>query len=284
MHTQLSRQGARCVQLVYERIDEALDMLHVKPRFDVCVLQSYFDIVPLGLLAYLRERCSGLVVDGARIAGVDVDAVASDWRGAMDLALEQLHAAGHERIGFVTWPGDTQPLEGLRHHFVSLRQCLQRTASTMPLVTLGHMPRPGESSAALVSATLDSLGLGRRQAPTALVVWAGAQADALETALQRLPAKARQSARIILLGHVNRPEDHLSQFDIVGSNSDDAADSLVQCIRRRIEEPQQPHKTIYLTNHYVQFATGARPRVKTMLRGNARQIRSSTTIACNSRR
>ena len=54
---QLSAAGARCVKLVYERIEEALEVLRLTARFDACVLQSYFDAIPLGLLAFLRERC-----------------------------------------------------------------------------------------------------------------------------------------------------------------------------------------------------------------------------------
>jgi DNA-binding LacI/PurR family transcriptional regulator len=256
MHAELSRQDVKCVQLVYERLEQALEMLHVKTRFDVCVLQSYFDTIPIGLLSYLQNRCSGVVVDGARISGIDVDAVASDWRGAMDSALSLLRAAGHERIAFLAWPGAVQPLEGLRHHFISLRQCLGRDAEWMPLVQLEHMPRPGESSVDLISEKLAELDLGSATAPSALIVWSVGQAEALEIALARLgikQRKQRRSVRIVVLGHVNRPEDHLNRFDIIGSNSDVAADVLVQCISARIGSPQSPHKTVYLPNQFVTF-------------------------------
>ena len=81
-----------------ERIDEALGLLDPDRRFDACVLQSYFAPLPLRLIAFLRERTGALCVGGARLAGVevDVDAVASDWRGAIDLAMERLRAAGHQ--------------------------------------------------------------------------------------------------------------------------------------------------------------------------------------------
>lgn len=264
LHGQLSELGVRCIQLVYERLDEALEVLRLNARFDACVLQSYFETVPLGLLAFLRERCGGLVVDGARLAGMDVDAIASDWRGAMDKGALALRHAGHERIGFVAWPGGAQPLEGLRHHFCSLRQWLGRDEVQMPLIALERMPRPGESSAELIRAGLDKAGHGRRGAVTALMVWAGSDGDGIARALDGLSLQVPRDLSVLLLGHVNRADEHIHTFDIVGSNSDAAAAALVACVRQRIEQPQSEHQTIYLENHLVSFgsigAPASRPR------------------------
>lgn len=247
LHQTFADDGVRCVQIVYERIDEALDLLAPDRRFDGCVLQSYFDPLPLGLLAFLRQRTQALCVDGARLAGVDVDAVASDWPRAMDEALQRLRAAGHERIGFVAWPGPVQPLEGLRRHFGSLRRCLGLDEAAMPLFELRAVPRPGVASADDLEETLARVPTPRRGGPTALIVWGAAVSG---QALQR--AMARPGApRTVLLCHVNRPEEHLDAFDRVGSNSDEAADAIGAMIRWRLAHPMEPPGTTVLGNHWI---------------------------------
>lgn len=244
--------GARCVQIVYERIDEALDLLAPDRRFDGCVLQSYFDPLPLGLLAFLRQRTQALCVDGARLAGVDVDAVASDWRGAMDEALQRLRAAGHQRIGFVAWPGPVQPLEGLRQHFRSLRRCLGLDEAAMPLYELGSLPRPGAPADADLQAVLARVPAARRGGPTALMVW-GASVSAL--ALREAMARP-QAPHTVLLCHVNRHEEHLEAFDRVGSDSDQAADEIAAMVRWRLAHPMEEPRTAVLPSRW---ATAAAP-------------------------
>ncbi len=253
VHSQLTAQGTHCVQLVYERIEEAVALLRPSLRFDACILQSYFDTVPLALLAFLRERCTALVVDGARLTGVNVDAVASDWRNAMDLGLAHLRANGHTRIGFLGWPGAVQPLSGLRQHFNSLRHCLALDERDMPLLELEKMPSPGETSTELIRAALAPLFTRGSNRPTGLLVWVGSDAQALFQALSELSPNSKRWPQLMVLGHVDRPEDHIQRFSVVGSNSEEAARCLVQLTKERIEQPREPQRTHLLPNQLVTF-------------------------------
>jgi DNA-binding LacI/PurR family transcriptional regulator len=248
----LSAAGARCVQLVYERIEEALEVLRLGARFDACVLQSYFDAIPLGLLAFLRQRCGAVIADGARVTGVDLDAVASDWQGATDIAVERLRRAGHRRVALLAWPGAVQPLEGLRRHFVSLRRALHRTEAEMPLIELERIPRPSEEGGSLL---LDAFGRawgGKGERPTAMIALGlGLGTPALRAALDRYRLKVPRDLSVIVLGHVEVLDDRSSQgFDVVGSACGDAAHALVEQVTDRLEYPVREHRTIYLENRY----------------------------------
>lgn len=260
LHEQLSERGARCVQVVYGQIEEALEVLRSNMRVDACVLQSYFYVVPLGLLTYLRERCPVVVVDGGRVAGLDIDAIASDWRGALDLAIERLRGVGHERIALVTWPGDIQPLEGLRHHFASLRRVLGASPQHMPLVELERMPQAGESSREMVREAIDRLWQGRTR-PTALLLW-GPKSDVhgLLADLRQRGIQVPRDLSVIVIGHVDVPGEHGHLLDIVGSRSSDAAAKLVEQVQHHIEDPRRAGAVAYLPLHHVEAGSVAPPR------------------------
>ena len=157
--------------LVYDRIDDALEVLRLTARFDACVLQSSFDDIPLGLLAFLKEHGVAVVADGTGVTGVDVDAVASDWRGALDAAVDALITRGHRRIALLAWPGEVQPLQSVRHHFGSLRGVLHCSDQEMPLVELHHLPRHGESPMAMWQRALAMLWTRSDARLTAVVAW-----------------------------------------------------------------------------------------------------------------
>lgn len=257
LQAQLSERGAQCIQLVYAHIEEALEVLRSNLQVDACVLQSYFDVVPLGLLSFLRERCPVLVVDGARVAGLDIDAVTSDWRAAMDLAMGRLRAQGHERIGFIAWPGQVQPLDGLRQHFISLRRILGHSHEVMPLVELSRMPRAGESSRELVSDALTQIWQSA-QKPTALMLW-GPSMD-ISALLSDLHGRGIVVARdmsLILLGHVDVKVQHEEKIDIIGTRAVDAAAKLAQQVQQRIEDPQRPSSMEYLPLHQAEYGSVA---------------------------
>lgn len=248
---QLSTAGARCVQLVYERIDEALEVLRLSARFDACVLQSYFDAIPLGLLAFLRERCGAVIADGARVTGVDLDAVASDWRGALDIAVDHASEAGHRRIGLMAWPGSVQPLEGLRHHFISLRRALRRSEAEMPLIELRRIPRPEEGDGEFVQDAFARAWADKSSRPTALVALGlGPGGSALSAAIEQHKLRIPRDLGVIMLGHVDVANDSNSRFDMVGSRCEDAASALVAQVCERIQYPARDHCTVYLENHY----------------------------------
>jgi len=251
LQAEFAARGARCVQIIYERIDEALGLLDPDRRFDACVLQSYFDPLPLRLIAFLRERTGALCVDGARLAGVDVDAVASDWRGAIDLAMERLRAAGHQRIGLVAWPGAVPPLQGVRQHFASLRRCLDGSPQTMPTVELESAPQPGHAVRAEMAAALKRIVMPRAGGPTALLIWGGgAHAGELRHALKTAGRGPRSASSVLLLCHVDRPEEHGDHFACAGSVSAQAADEIVGLIAWRFEHPAAEPRTVLLPSRF----------------------------------
>jgi DNA-binding LacI/PurR family transcriptional regulator len=60
---------------------------------------------------------------------------------------------------------------------------------------------------------------------------------------------------VILLGHVDIASQTGRCFDMVGSRHTDAATSLVQQLRDRLESPAREHCTVYLANHYLDTGT-----------------------------
>ncbi len=232
-----------------ERIDEALGLLDPDRRFDACVLQSYFAPLPLRLIAFLRERTGALCVGGARLAGVDVDvdAVASDWRGAIDLAMERLRAAGHRRIGVVAWPGTVPPLQGVRQHFTSLRRCLGGSKKPMPSIELACAPQPGHPVRIEMAAALKRIVMQRFGGATALLIWGGgAPAGELRLALKTAGRGPRSASSVLLLCHVDRPEEHGDCFACAGSVSAQAAEEIVALIAWRFEHPAAEPRTVLL--------------------------------------
>lgn len=258
LQEQLSTAGARCERLVYERIEDALAVLRLTVHFDACVLQSSFDVIPLGLLAFLRERGVAVVADGTRVTGVDIDAVASDWRGALDAAVDALIRRGHRRIALLAWPGEVQPLQGLRHHFGSLRRILRCSEETMPLVEIDHLPQPGESPIETWQRALTTLWSRSDARPTAIVVWGlGGDGSLLAEAIAAARIRVPQQLSVMLLGHVDVAVEHRERFDVIGSCAADAARALVTRVRLRIDKPHEVHATVYLPLRSALFGSVA---------------------------
>jgi len=253
---QLVTAGARCVAREYDRIEDALEVLRLTERFDACVLQSSFDAIPVGLLAFLKERGVAVVADGARVAGVDIDAVASDWRSALDTAVDALIERGHHRIALLGWPNELEL--GLRHHFVSLRRILHRSDKEMPLIELDPVPQDGESPAAMWERALALLWLRLDARPTAIVIWSrDGDGNVLAEAIAAVRIRVPQQLSVVRLGHVDVAAEHRERFDVIGSCAVDAAEAIVTQLRRSIEKPQESPSTVYLPVRSALFGSVA---------------------------
>lgn len=236
--TALTGEGARVVQMSWHDTDHLMQILHSAPRFDAAILQSHYDAIPLRLLALLKDKTRAVVVDGHSLAGIDVDRVGTDWEEALELALTELTALGHRRIGLVTIDSDAQPILAVRRAFARLRNW--RGTGLEPAAPI-IMPGISNPTQLVADALAESLA-GSRDAQgalpfTVLLTLGISDGPGIREALDRLGLGGPLGLSLFVLGHHDVPSEHFGTFAIAGSSHVEASAALLDTIRRRIASP-----------------------------------------------
>ena len=90
----IKARGHRILILGFSDEDQALSILSRLGRFRVCLVQVHFELITLPFLAELSEHAAQVVVDGISTTGVGVDAIGTNWREALAVAMRHLREAG----------------------------------------------------------------------------------------------------------------------------------------------------------------------------------------------
>ena len=238
LQRRFTADGHRVLELSYTDPDHARTILKGLPRFDACVVQSTFKILAIELLAALREKCDVLAVDGATLAGTDVEAVGMEWGEPLAAAVALLRQRGHRRIAYATTAHPFLASQLGRRRFDHLQQTL--VGAELSAILVPKLPDDGFEAAlvALIKAELQTSG---RPPFSALVAWGiedGAQ-------FRRLLAEAGIGIplplSVVLLGRTDLANEHAGFFDTFGCRVADQIEYLHQAVTARWADPSLPY-------------------------------------------
>ncbi|BCH27697.1 hypothetical protein MesoLjLc_75700 [Mesorhizobium sp. L-8-10] len=261
---EMSREGSKVVQISYHHTDHLLEILSSLPNFDAAILQSHYESIPIRLLHLLQQKTRALVVDGHTVSGVDIDRIGTDWEDALELAFRHLSELGHRSFGMVSLNTTAQPVLAARRAFVRHGSIGREGYVFHAPVVLDGVLHPTHSvEKALEYALSGLMGEDGRLPFTALVTVGISDTLGVRQCLDRLGLRRPRDLSVAILGHHDVPTEHLGDMTVSGSSHLEAAQKLVETIRKRIVEPASPPQIVYLQcSQITRQSTGPAPKTR----------------------
>jgi DNA-binding LacI/PurR family transcriptional regulator len=238
LQRRFTADGHRVLEVSYTDPEHARTVLKGLPNFDACVVQSTFKPITIDVLAALRAKADVLAVDGAALAGTDLDAVGMEWGEPLAAAIAILQQQGHRRIAYATTSHPFLASQLGRRRFEYLQNTL--TGIELDAITVPHLPDESYETALvdIIKAGLDSSG----QLPfTALVAWGIEDGAKFSRLLADIGVTVPASLSVVLLGRTDLANEHADFFDTVGCSVVDQIEYLYQAITTRWADPSLPY-------------------------------------------
>lgn len=204
LQAHLQENNCRVVEVAYTDSRDALDILRNLPHFDACIIQSTFETITIDMLAAVRRKSAAIVVDGAVLAGTEVDAVGFEWGSAVELALGHLRSHGHSRIGLV-----------LSTHFVLAAELGRiwfecRMDGAPDTHTVIQVPAwPQEDFAAKAAEEIANTRNSSGELPfSALIVWGVESGNVFLDQLREKGIDVPGTLSVVLLGRTDLESEH----------------------------------------------------------------------------
>lgn len=238
LQRRFTADGHRVLEVSYTDPAHARTVLKGSPRFDACVVQSSYKTITIDLLAALKEKCDVLAVDGAALAGADVEVVGMEWGEPLDAAITLLQRHGHSRIAYATTSQPFLATQMGRRRFDSLQATL--TGAELQAITVPHLPDENYEAVLveMVKASLDASG---RLPFTALVAWGIEDGARFRELLQEAGIGIPSQLSVVLLGRTDLANEHANFFDTMGCSVADQIEYLYQAINARWADPSIPY-------------------------------------------
>ncbi len=255
IHHKLKDDGHRPIVLTYCDLERAVEVLREAPHAEAYVLQPMLPQIPLSLLTFLRRRSRAVVVDGV-LEGADVDAIDTDWRHGVELAVEHLMELGHRRIALASGE-PTFMWADPAGHFRSIVRWTGLAADPDPL--LSAPTRPGESAAAGMRDRLTELIRARGGLPfSAMIVNSYASATGALQSLRIAGLRVPEDVSLVVLDNPDLGEMDGPPLTMVGHTSAQIAERIVQRVEYRWEHPTAHYECVrYQPNLVVRQSTVA---------------------------
>ena len=238
LHHVLKGEGHRPIVLTYCDYERAIEMLRDAPHADAYVLQPMLPQIPLDLLSFLRKRSQAVVVDGV-LDGANIDALATDARRGLEIALDRLMELGHRRIG-MTSGEPTIMWDQLAQHFQSLVHFAKLPDNPDPIVFADT--QPNESSTTGMRDRMEKLIKEHNGVPfSALLIGSYASAKGALQAFKAAGIRVPEDLSLIVLDNPDLGTDLSVPLTMVGRTSDQIAQGILKEIERRWEDPDAPH-------------------------------------------
>ena len=238
LQRRFTADGHRVLELSYTDPDHARTILKGLPRFDACVVQSTFKILAIELLAALREKCDVLAVDGATLAGTDVEAVGMEWGEPLAAAVALLRQRGHRRIAYATTAHPFLASQLGRRRFEHLQQTL--AGAELSAILVPKLPDDG-FEAALVALVKTELQTSGRPPFSALVAWGIEDGAQFRRLLAEEGIGIPLPLSVVLLGRTDLANEHAGFFDTFGCRVADQIEYLHQAVTARWADPSLPY-------------------------------------------
>jgi DNA-binding LacI/PurR family transcriptional regulator len=248
--------GHRVLEVAYTDSGHAHEVLRGLPAFDACVIQSTFETITIDMLATLRAKTAVIAVDGAALAGLDVDAVGVEWGEPLNAAVELLKRRGHRCIAYAT----------TSHPFLANQLGLKRWAEICqqePALAHRTLAVPVLSNdnyqEALIDLLKQELDASGRLPFTAMVCWGIEDGLRFRTALSEIGIDTPSALSVVLLGRADLVNEHANFFETFGCDVEDQIDFLYRAINARWQEPARPYALHWIPRTHFEGGSVGRP-------------------------
>ena len=250
MHTALSNQGIDVVQMSYQDVDQLVRLLDGAPNFEVAILQSQYEMVPIRLLNLLHQKSRAIVADGHSISGLDLDVVGTDWSEAMDDALEHLTELGHREIALVTIDSQAWPILAAQRYFARVQNWRGTGLRVHPTLVMQNVAYPSHPIVEPLKRVLREQRSDSGRLPfTALLCLGIADGAGIRQAIEELEIAVPTELSVYLLGHCDVPSEHNYLFTMSGPTTGETVTALTKSIKDRLKKPGEPPKIVHLPVH-----------------------------------
>lgn len=229
--------GHRVIEVSFTDPAHAKTVLQGLPRFDVCVIQSVFHMIPNDMLTTIHDKAQVVAFDGVAMVGHGLDSVGTEWGEPLASAVRMLHAKGHRRVCFAA---TGQPFLATQLGF----RRWEGLRSNMPDMELSTIKVPRFSDDGYLDALLAEIGQqvnSESALPyTAMVVWGVHDGALFLQRLQAMGLRVPLDVSVVLLGRTDLPNEHADFFETYGAQVQDQVNLMYDTIVKRLQEPQQP--------------------------------------------
>lgn len=240
----LAAQGDVTLEVAYSDPDHARHVLQTLPRFDACIVQNSFDIMPIEMITAIRRRTDTIIVDGAWLVGTDIDAIGFEWGEPVERAVRMLTETGHERIVLVTSANNFLANEMGLHRYRSLRARPDLAEALQPEIRIPHQaPRAYEEA---VIAALEAAGVFAAPERSGVIVWGIESGRRLCALLAARDVIVPADLSVVLLGRTDIDDESGGLFHTIGYTATRQADAVLDRLRRRWEDPALPYELMLL--------------------------------------
>lgn len=256
IHRELSLQGHDSLVLTYSNTEQVMDMLRTGVRFDSCILQPRSSIVPISLLALLKERSKHLLIESLSAEHLDVDAVSNDPAVCVRLTVSHLAERGYREIIWLTEDGENYFFRRVAEIFEGY--CRGGALDQRSRIIRAPIA-PERLGVADLAGALRSLGLSQgEESPPAVVVASFADGQTIVRALTECGLVTPRDVAVLHLGTPDLEGDHVGLLTTVGRTSSQAAQTVLDCLDWRWRNPSAPWKTHYDSPTLIAFESTGR--------------------------
>lgn len=236
----LNDDGHVTLEVGYSDSEHAKQVLHTLPRFDACIVQNSFDIMPVDMISAIRRKTDTIIVDGAWLVGTDIDAVGFEWGQSVETAVRHLVGSGHGCIHYVTTASFFLANEMGLHRWRNLRETAGLADLLRPEIKIPRLPAKDYEEAVVAALVLAMSESPNDRAP-AVVVWGIEDGVRFKSLLKQEGLAVPADLSVILLGRTDLDSERGGFFQMIGYTTTDQVDGLYGRLIERWQKRKEPY-------------------------------------------
>lgn len=256
IHQQLSIDGHQSLILTYSNVADVIDLLQGGVRFDTCIVQPRGSMIPVSLIALLKQRAEHVLIEAYSAEQLDVDSVSNDPEKTVRLVVEHLGRHGHRRIAWITEDTGNYFFDRTAQFFAMHGLGAGRTPEECPIV---RVPVQRDRAGFDLAEELRKLKGGSKALPvTAVVVGTFLDGAAIIGGFREVGLEIPRDVAVVRMGSPDLVSDHMETLSVVGRTSRQAADTVLARLAWRWQNPDAPFRPYFDTPQLVTFGSPAR--------------------------
>lgn len=236
----LNSDGHVTLEVGYSDPEHAKQVLHTLPRFDACIVQNSFDIMPVDMISAIRRKTDTIIVDGAWLVGTDIDAVGFEWGQSVETAVRRLVSSGHDCIHYVTTASFFLANEMGLHRWRNLRETAELADVIRPEIKIAKLPAK-DYEEAVVAALVSAISESPDSRAPAVVVWGVEDGARFKSLLEQEGLAIPADLSVILLGRTDLDPEAGGFFQMVGYTTADQVDGVYGRLLERWQKRKEPY-------------------------------------------
>ncbi len=245
IHQRLCIEGHESLVLTYSNTQHVTEMLKNGSEFDTCILQPRSSVVPVSLLALLKQRAEHVLIESLAAEHFDVDAVSNDPRVCVELAVRHLWDQGYEAVIWVTESGQNYFFARAAEIFSAFCGGFGGARSGCSVVRAD--PAPDRLGIGDLSGAFAHLGLKHSRRRVAVVVASFVDGQTILDAMESCGLRTPEDVGVVRIGTPDLEADHARRITTVGRRSTQAAATVLDRVAWRWKNPNLPWMTFYDT-------------------------------------